>query len=134
MSIFKVRDISEYNKKISKKYTMPYIVVIIDEFADLMMHASKKMESIIIKISQKSRASGIHLVIATQRPSAKIITGLIKSNIPSRISFKVLSKIDSKIILDHPGAENLLGKGDMLYLSYESNKIKRLQSGIYLGK
>ena len=117
----KVRDIKSYNKKIKQENLvmerLPYIVIIIDEFADLMATTGKELEGTVSRLCAMSRAVGIHLVLATQRPSADVITGLIKANIPSRIAFMVASKVDSRIILDDGGADKLLGKGDMLYVS-----------------
>src|SRR5665811_1478041 len=95
---------------------MPLIVIVIDELADLMMVVGKKVEELIARLAQKARAAGVHLLLATQRPSVDVITGLIKANIPTRISFQVSSKIDSRTILDQMGAEALLGMGDMLYM------------------
>lgn len=116
-----VRDISNYNKRIEERKIctekLPYIVVIIDEFADLMATTGKELESVVARLAAMSRAVGIHLVLATQRPSIDVITGLIKANIPSRIAFMVASKTDSRIIIDQVGADKLLGKGDMLYAS-----------------
>ena len=96
--------------------TLPFVVVIIDELADLMMIVGKKVEELIARLAQKARASGIHLILATQRPSVDVITGLIKANIPTRIAFQVSARVDSRTILDQMGAESLLGHGDMLYL------------------
>lgn len=114
-----VRDVRSYNRRIKERGLtvehMPYIVVVIDEFADLMAASGKELESVLARLTAMSRAVGIHLVLATQRPSIDVITGIIKANIPSRIAFMVASKVDSRIILDMAGAEKLLGKGDMLY-------------------
>jgi len=123
-----VKDISSYNKKMTNKEDiMPYIVIIIDELADLMMSSPKDTESAIIRLAQMARAVGIHLLVATQRPSADVITGLIRSNIPARMAFRVSTKIDSRIILDTNGAESLLGKGDMLILTPNYQGIRRAQ-------
>ena len=127
----KVKKISEYNKKMAEKAAhpaevkegeepaentgkMPYIVIVIDEMSDLMMQAGKELEPLIVRVAQLGRAAGMHLVLATQKPIVKVITGLIKGNIPSRIAFRVLTSMESRIILDISGAEKLLGQGDML--------------------
>ena len=123
------RNIREYNGQSEKK--MPFILILIDELADLMMANGKEIEGSICRLAQMARAVGMHLIIATQRPSVDVITGLIKSNIPSRISFAVSSSIDSRTILDSTGAEDLLGKGDMLYLAKDYSKPLRIQ-GIYI--
>ena len=120
-----VRNIDGYNEK--HKLAMPYIVVIVDEMSDLMLVAGKEIENYIQKLSQMARAAGIHIIMATQRPSVDVITGTIKANFPTRISFQVTSKIDSRTILGEQGAEQLLGKGDMLYMS-SANKIVRIHA------
>ncbi|MDK4590746.1 FtsK/SpoIIIE domain-containing protein, partial [Kingella kingae] len=137
MSHVGVRNLDGYNQKIAQAASrgqkianpfsltpqdpeplekLPSIVVVVDEFADLMMVAGKQIEQLIARLAQKARAAGIHLILATQRPSVDVITGLIKANIPTRIAFQVSSKIDSRTVLDQMGAENLLGQGDMLFL------------------
>jgi S-DNA-T family DNA segregation ATPase FtsK/SpoIIIE len=107
---------------------MPFIVIVIDELADIMMTYPRELESGIVRLAQMSRAVGIHLILSTQRPSVNVITGLIKANIPARIALQVVSQIDSRTIIDSPGAEKLLGSGDMLYLGGEMSKPVRLQS------
>lgn len=129
------RNIEGYNDHIKrsnaeeevKQPELPYIVVIVDELADLMMVASSDVEDSITRLSQMARAAGIHLIIATQRPSVDVITGVIKANIPSRIAFSVSSQTDSRTILDMGGAEKLLGRGDMLFLPVGANKPVRVQ-------
>jgi S-DNA-T family DNA segregation ATPase FtsK/SpoIIIE len=132
-----VRDIETHNRHVEKMQTedkweklLPYIVIVLDELADLMMIAPSEIKESITRLSQKARAAGIHLIVATQRPSADIVAGLIKANFPARISFLVSSKIDSRIILDTGGAERLLGKGDMLFLEPGTSKLLRLQGAL----
>ena len=121
-----VRNIDGYNE-LSGFQAIPYIVIFIDELADLMAYAPVEVEDAICRLSQMARATGIHLVVATQRPSVDVITGLIKANIPSRIAFNVSSMIDSRVIIDMPGAEKLLGRGDMLYIPPDQAKPTRIQ-------
>ncbi|HSC33909.1 MAG TPA: DNA translocase FtsK 4TM domain-containing protein [Thermodesulfobacteriota bacterium] len=132
-----VRDIETHNKNVEKLRSedkwdklLPYIVIVLDELADLMMIAPNELKESITRLSQKARAAGIHLIVATQRPSADIVAGLIKANFPARISFLVSSKIDSRIILDTGGAERLLGKGDMLFLEPGTSKLLRIQGAL----
>ena len=128
-----VRNIKEYNTKIKARKLnpdnghqfLPYIVLVIDEFADLIMTAGKEVETPIARLAQLARAIGIHLIVATQRPSVNVITGIIKANFPSRIAFRVTSKIDSRTILDASGADQLIGKGDLLYSG--GNDVMRIQ-------
>ncbi|PRX33577.1 DNA translocase FtsK [Orenia metallireducens] len=130
------RGLDSYNRKISLEGSdpLPYVVVIIDELADLMMVAAKEVEEAICRLAQKARAAGIHLILATQRPSVDVITGLIKANIPTRVSFSLSSQADSRTILDTGGAEKLLGKGDMLFSPVGSNQPKRLQGAFISDK
>ena len=132
---FGVRNLEEYNKKVATEggKTLPYIVVVIDELADMMLLAPDETERALTRLAQLARATGIHLIIATQRPSADVITGLIKANFPARIAFAVASNMDSRVILDQPGAERLLGRGDMLFQAPDAPAPVRLQ-GAYVSE
>jgi DNA segregation ATPase FtsK/SpoIIIE, S-DNA-T family len=128
-----VRNIDGWNEKATFQERMPYIVVIIDELADLMIAAKAEVETTIVRLAQLARAVGIHIVIATQRPSVDVITGIIKANIPSRIAFSVASQVDARTILDQKGAEDLIGRGDMLFMPIDANKPVRVQ-GCYVSE
>jgi S-DNA-T family DNA segregation ATPase FtsK/SpoIIIE len=124
-----VRNIREYNQRVRRAggQILPYLVVVIDELADLMMLAPDETERVVTRLAQLARATGIHLVIATQRPSVDVVTGLIKANFPARVAFAVASSVDSRVILDQPGAERLLGRGDMLFQSPDAANPVRMQ-------
>jgi S-DNA-T family DNA segregation ATPase FtsK/SpoIIIE len=132
-----VRNIEAYNRKVIKEKqdepTLPYIILVIDELADLMMTSSREVEEAITRLAQMARAAGIHLIIATQRPSVDVLTGIIKANFPARISFQVSSRVDSRTILDSIGAENLLGEGDMLFLPPGVGRVTRIH-GAYISE
>jgi S-DNA-T family DNA segregation ATPase FtsK/SpoIIIE len=130
MAESRTKNIDNYNDKIAKKggETMPFIVVVIDELADLMMNGGKDVEFSIARLAQMARAAGIHLVVATQRPSVDVVTGLIKANLPSRLSYRVGQRIDSKVILDQLGADSLLGKGDALFTPPGTNGLVRIHA------
>ena len=128
-----VKNIAEFRKAGPPEKAFPYIVVVIDELADLMLSQKKEVEPPIIRLAQMARAAGIHLVLATQRPSAQVVTGLIKTNIPTKIAFQVSSQIDSRVILDTGGAEFLLGAGDMLIKPPGSDVVRRLH-GSYISE
>jgi S-DNA-T family DNA segregation ATPase FtsK/SpoIIIE len=136
------RNVRQYNKKIEKEkksggegelQKLPYLVIVIDELADLMMLASRDVEVTLTRLAQMARAAGIHLILATQRPSVDVLTGIIKANFPTRLTFQVSSKTDSRTIIDSNGAENLLGSGDMLFLPPGTAKLQRIH-GAYISE
>jgi S-DNA-T family DNA segregation ATPase FtsK/SpoIIIE len=124
----RVRNLGSYNEIVLPRDRLPHIVIVVDELADLMMTAAKEVEEYICRLAQMARATGIHLMLATQRPSVNVITGLIKANVPARVAFTLPSMMDSRTIIDTGGAEKLLGKGDMLFTSTQNPKPLRVQS------
>jgi S-DNA-T family DNA segregation ATPase FtsK/SpoIIIE len=135
LSVVRARSLPEFNRAMRQRGEdpLPYLLVVIDELADLMMISPQAVEDAVIRLAQKSRAVGIHLVLATQRPSVDVITGMIKANVPSRIAFAVSSQTDSRVILDQAGAESLLGQGDMLFRPLGTSRLQRVQ-GAYVSE